>query len=86
MPNTKRKKLCPVLRLIHSSKATRALNTVTLICTHMASPVISVSVPNVTLTAPAMNGMIGGRPSINSVAISETTVQPINAQVPAAMP
>jgi hypothetical protein len=62
------------------------LNTVTLICTHMASPVTSVSVPNVTLTAPAMNGMMGGRPSTNRVETSESRVQPINAQVPAAMP
>ena len=58
----------------------------TLICTHMASPVISVSVPNVTLTAPAMNGMMGGRPSTSRVETSDSSVQPINAQVPAAIP
>ena len=58
----------------------------TLICTHMASPVISVSVPKVTLTAPAMNGMTGGRPSTNRVETSDSSVQPINAQVPAAIP
>ena len=52
----------------------------------MASPVINVSVPNVTLTAPAMNGMMGGRPSIHRHITSETTVVAISAQVPAAMP
>ena len=66
--------------------ATSVLNRVTLICTHMALPVMRVSVPKVMLTAPAMNGMIGGRPSTHNVTTSERMVEKISAHVPAAMP
>jgi len=39
-----------------------------------------------TLTAPAMKGVMGGRPRTSRVETSESRVQPINAQVPAAIP
>ena len=58
----------------HSKAATRALNSVTLIWIHMASPVTRVSVPNTMLTAPAMKGTIGGRPSTMTLVISATMV------------
>ena len=69
-----------------AAAATSVLNSVTLICTHIASPVMRVSVPKVMLTAPAMNGMIGGRPSTHSVTTSDRIVETISAHVPAAMP
>ena len=69
-----------------SSAATSVLKIVTLTWTHMASPVTRVSVPNTILTAPAMNGMIGGRPSTHSVTASESSVEKISAHVPATTP
>ena len=55
------------------------LKIVTLICTHMLSPVTIVSVPKVIVTALAISGKIGGRPITHIISAIASTVAPISA-------
>ena len=55
---------------------------VTLICTHMASPVTSVMMPNTTVTPDAISGNTGRRFSTHSIAPIASTVPISSAQVP----
>ena len=91
MPMTAHIDVRPMTGLVAHSPPNRkpaniALKIETLIFTHMASPVRIVSAPKKMVTADAMIGNTGKRPSTMRMTTMATAVAINSAQVPALMP